>query len=99
MRSYGIRYPYLTEYPFHKLFSERELNSRSLGSMFLTDSQPLDLLRSCLEDVPLEVLKASVRPNSVQKELLLLFRYWKCQKTKSVVADNDRLKRDTYHII
>ena len=93
-----IWYPFLTEYPFHKLFSERELNSRSLGSMFLTDSQPLDLLRSCLEDVPLEVLKASVRPNSVQKELLL-FRYWKCQKTKSVVAYNDRLKRDTYHFI
>lgn len=29
----------------------------------------------------------------------LLFRYWKCQKTKSVVAYNDRLKRDTYHFI
>jgi len=40
--------------------------------MFLTDSQPLDLLRSCLEDVPLEVLKASVLPNSVQKGVVVV---------------------------
>lgn len=36
---------------------------------------------------------------TVCKKELLLFRYWKCQKTTSVVAYNDLLKRDTSHII